>query len=105
MRFGHSVGSFDCSPRIDYNGCSTNADCSDEPCARRDRRCGGFLAATEHARVKAWLYYFPLLHLYGPFRAHKLGWERCAGALLVYQIRRKQGRTRMDRICCKVGAG
>ncbi|WP_457091431.1 phosphatidylglycerol lysyltransferase domain-containing protein [Microvirga sp. P5_D2] len=55
-----------------------------------------FLAAAERARVKAWLYYFPLLYLYGQFRAHVLGWERYAGSILVYQIRRKQGRPRLD---------
>jgi hypothetical protein len=55
-----------------------------------------FLSAAEEARVKAWLYYFPLLHFYGQFRAHMLLWERYAGSLLVYQIRRREGRSRMD---------
>ena len=55
-----------------------------------------FLAAAERARVKAWLYYFPLLYLHGQFRAHMLRWERYAGSILVYQIRRKQGRSRLD---------
>lgn len=55
-----------------------------------------FLAAAEEARVKAWLYYFPLLHFYGHFRAHTLHWEIYAGSVIVYQIRRREGRTRMD---------
>jgi hypothetical protein len=55
-----------------------------------------FLAVAERARVKAWLYYFPLLYLHGQFRAHMLRWEHYAGSILVYQIRRKQGRSRLD---------
>jgi hypothetical protein len=31
-----------------------------------------FLAAADEAQVRAWGYYFPLLHLYGRFRAHRL---------------------------------
>ena len=55
-----------------------------------------FLAAAERARVKAWLYYFPLMYFHGQFRAHMLRWERYADSILVYQIRRKQGRSRLD---------
>lgn len=55
-----------------------------------------FLSAADEARVKAWLYYFPLLHFYGQFRAHLLFWERYAGSLLIYQIRRREERSRMD---------
>ncbi|MGO4386933.1 phosphatidylglycerol lysyltransferase domain-containing protein [Microvirga sp. 2YAF29] len=55
-----------------------------------------FLAAADEAQVKAWLYYFPLLYFYGQFRAHTLRWERHAGSMLIYQIRRKEGQSRMD---------
>jgi hypothetical protein len=55
-----------------------------------------FLAAAEEARVKAWLYYFPLLYFYGQFRAHALRWERYDGSVLIYQILRREGRLRMD---------
>ncbi|WP_457094625.1 phosphatidylglycerol lysyltransferase domain-containing protein [Microvirga sp. P5_D2] len=55
-----------------------------------------FLSAAEEAQVKAWLYYFPLLHFYGQFRAHTLHWELYDGSVLVYQIRRREGHSRMD---------
>jgi hypothetical protein len=55
-----------------------------------------FLSAAERGRVNAWLYYFPLLYFYGQYRAHLLRWESYGGSILVYQIRRQEGRSRMD---------
>jgi hypothetical protein len=55
-----------------------------------------FLAAAENARVKSWFYYFPRLHFYGRFRAHMLRWERQAGSVLVYQVRRRKVGSRMN---------
>ncbi|MXQ12274.1 phosphatidylglycerol lysyltransferase domain-containing protein [Microvirga makkahensis] len=55
-----------------------------------------FLAAAEHARVKSWFYYFPRLHCYGQSKAHMLRWERYAGSILVYQIRRRKTGSDVD---------
>jgi hypothetical protein len=54
-----------------------------------------FLAAAEHARVKAAFYYFPRLQFYGE-KAHRLRWERHAGSILVYQVRRREVGSRMN---------
>jgi hypothetical protein len=55
-----------------------------------------FLAAAEHSRLKSWFYYFPWLHFYGQSRSHTLRWERHAGSILVYQIRRRKDGSRMN---------
>lgn len=54
-----------------------------------------FLAA-EHAGVTSWFHYFPRLHFYGQSRAHMLRWERQAGSILVYQVRRRKVGSRMN---------
>jgi hypothetical protein len=54
-----------------------------------------FLAAAEHARVKAGCYYFPRLHFWKT-STRMLRWERHAGSILVYQVRQRKGGSRMD---------
>jgi hypothetical protein len=49
-----------------------------------------FRTAAEHAQVKAAPYYFPRLYFYGLSRTHALRWERYAGSILIYQIRRRK---------------
>jgi hypothetical protein len=48
-----------------------------------------FFTATEHARVKSGVYYFPRLYFWQT-RARMLLWERRAGTILVYEVRRRK---------------
>jgi hypothetical protein len=49
-----------------------------------------FLAAAEHARAKSYFHYFPRLHFHGRSRTRMLRWERHAGSVLVYEVRRRK---------------
>ena len=54
------------------------------------RDADAFLAAAEHERIKSALYYFPSLYFDGWSRTYMLRWERHAGSILVYLIRRRR---------------
>jgi hypothetical protein len=52
------------------------------------RDADAFLAAAEHERIKSAFCYFPSLYFEGWSRTYRLCWERHAGSILVYVIRR-----------------
>jgi hypothetical protein len=58
-----------------------------------------FLAAAEHARAKAAVYYFPHLLFSGKSKARALRWERHAGSILLYQVRRQKSDPEMKLYC------
>lgn len=58
-----------------------------------------FLAAMEQARIKAAFYYFPHLHFAGRSSTRALLWERHAGSILIYQVRRQKEGSEMRLYC------
>jgi hypothetical protein len=55
-----------------------------------------FWDAAQEASVKSYLYYFPMLHYYGQHKAHTLLWERHAGSIIVYLLRRRSSGTTLN---------
>ncbi|MGO4387391.1 phosphatidylglycerol lysyltransferase domain-containing protein [Microvirga sp. 2YAF29] len=58
-----------------------------------------FLGAMEEARVKAAFYFFPHLYFAGRTSTRSLLWERHAGSILIYQVRRQKGGSEMRLYC------
>jgi hypothetical protein len=55
-----------------------------------------FMDAAQQAGARSYLHYFPLLYYYGQDKAHTLLWERHAGSILVYLLRRRSSGTRIN---------
>jgi hypothetical protein len=58
-----------------------------------------FLSAMESAGVKAAAYYFPHLYFSGQSKSRMMRWERHAGSILLYQIRRQKDDSEMKLYC------